>query len=137
MNLEIFGESDDLFELRGLIREEIDCYHSTCAVEITVYGRGLRVTMEAGYWKAKVEPINEPDVDWILNYTVERPMGRNYSERVHVEVPDNALIRVLVDEEILIDSRVGKKALEGWERKAVNAGWLPVNTNGEGSVKRE
>lgn len=129
MNLTIYGQSDDNFELRGYINEEIDAYGSRCAVEVTVGGVGIRVTMHAGEWRAGFVHLILPSQ---IKYTVT---STPRTDRVEIDVPDGALVRVLIDDEIALDTRVGMKALTGWERKAVNAGWLPVNTASEGSVE--
>ena len=93
MGLKIYGHSDDLVEIDGDVRDEVDCYDKGVNLVVgraeAIEGKnaeGLRVGMrygKGGCWEARISPIDE-DVPcpWPVSVTVER-----YTAVVTIDCP--------------------------------------------------
>lgn len=100
--LKIYGASDDLVEIEGHAREEIDCYDRKVVITIgwaneesPQSARGVYVIMRYsprylrnGCWTAEISPIDEDaDIPWPI--TVELEPNRRYSSLVTIDCPKN------------------------------------------------
>lgn len=95
--LKIYGASDDLVRLEGLISDEIGCYNQDVRIKVGTDDGGLRVTMRYGaqhsaVWSAEVAQIDEDiPIPWPVTVKTQgrRDDDVGYSVAIVVDCPDD------------------------------------------------
>ncbi len=91
--LEIYGSSDDLVELEGMVTDEIGCYDRWAVITVGNSEGGLivrgiygipRQTKEA-VWSFAIEPISEDvPIPWPISIELDK---NGYSPRIKIDCP--------------------------------------------------
>ena len=97
--LKIYGHSDDLVEIEGVIQEELDVWG---ALNRPLYyeivdenGQGCKVSVKYnGKWKLDVFPLDGSDVLGLVDWDVRLEDAHLYSQMIHIyNCPENIKIR--------------------------------------------
>lgn len=94
--LTIYGYSDDLVELEGVVREEIDCFGKDVEITITEPDGdgGVRVRMRYHrVWSAEVSQIGEERIPWPVEIrTADGDREPEYSVFVEIGCPEDVQV---------------------------------------------
>jgi hypothetical protein len=90
-----YGSSDDLFEIEGAIREEINCCDGRASVQIRSAITEARIRIigeyiDPGTWSMGVSLVDEGDTlpAWPIRLFQKHP----YSVALEIDVPDDATL---------------------------------------------
>lgn len=104
--LKIYGASDDLVELEGFIRDEVDCYDKPVQIKVGTDDSGLIITMRYGVlgavWSAELSQLDEDvPIPWPVTVVTQgrREDDVGYSVAVCIDCPDDTPVAVRVANE--------------------------------------
>ena len=102
--LKIFGCSDDLVELRGVVDNEIGCFDEDVKLRIGTERKGLYVTMKFGRnntptWSMEIEQIDENiPIPWdCLLGQYKSHYGNTHSPLIHIDGPARTTVMRMED----------------------------------------